>query len=51
MCIRDSHQNDFCIKMGSDESHFNFPSIIVRGKVSHKTASTDHNVCRKVIAV
>ena len=31
------HQNDFCIKMGSDESHFNV-SFIVRDKVS-----TDHN--------
>ena len=26
------HQNDFCIKMGSDESHFNV-SFIVRDKV------------------
>ena len=30
------HQNDFCIKMGSGESHFN------EGQ-SHKTVSTDHN--------
>ena len=30
------HQNDFCIKTGSDESHFN------EGQ-SHKTVSTDHN--------
>ena len=29
------HQNDFCIKMGSDESHFNV-SLIVEGQ-SHKT--------------
>ena len=28
-----SHQNDFCIKMGSDESHFNV-SLIVRDKVT-----------------
>ena len=34
------HQNDSCIKMGSDESHFNV-SLIVRD--SHKTVSTDHN--------
>ena len=27
------HQNDFCIKMGSDESHFNV-SLIVRDKVT-----------------
>ena len=36
------HQNDSCIKMGSDESHFNV-SLIVRGKVTIKTVSTDHN--------
>ena len=35
------HQNDFCITMGSDESHFNVP-LIARDK-SHKTVSTDHN--------
>ena len=35
------HQNDSCIKMGSDESHFNV-SLTVRG--SHKTVSTDHNL-------
>ena len=35
------HQNDSCIKMGSDESHFNV-SLIVRDKVT--TLSTDHNV-------
>ena len=35
------HQNDSCIKMGSDESHFNV-SLIVRDKAT-KTASTDHN--------
>ena len=27
------HQNDFCIKMGSNESHFNV-SLIVRNKVT-----------------
>ena len=26
------HQNDFCIKVGSDESHFNV-SLIVKDKV------------------
>ena len=34
------HQNDSCIKMDSDESHFNI-SLIVRD--SHETVSTDHN--------
>ena len=35
------HQNDFCIKMGSDESHFNV-SVGSDGQ-SHKMASTNHN--------
>ena len=35
-----NHQNDFCIKMGSDESHFNV-SVGSDGQ-SHKTVSTDH---------
>ena len=35
------HQNDSCIKMGSDESHFNV-LLTVRDN-SHKTVSTDHN--------
>ena len=35
-------QNDSCIKMGSDESHFNV-ALIVRDK-SHKTVSTNHNL-------
>ena len=35
------HQNDFCIKMGSDESHFN-DSVGSDGQ-SHKTVSTNHN--------
>ena len=34
------HQNDFCIKVGSDESHFKFH--ICEGQ-SHKTVPTDHN--------
>ena len=29
------HQNDSCIKMGSDESHFNL-SIILRDKVTRQ---------------
>ena len=36
------HRNDFCIKMGSDESHFNV-SLIVRDKVTIKAVSTNHN--------
>ena len=32
LSLRCHHQNDFCIKMGSDESHFNF-SLIVRDSV------------------
>ena len=36
------YQNDFCIKMGSDESHFNqFHNC--EGQ-RHKTVSTDHNL-------
>ena len=34
------HQNDSCIKMGSDESHFNV-SVGSDGQ-SHKTVSTNH---------
>ena len=36
------HQNDFCIKMGSDESHFNV-SVGSDGQ-SHKKVSTNHNL-------
>ena len=36
------HQNDSCIKMGSDESHFNI-SVGSDGQ-SHKTVSTIHNL-------
>ena len=37
------HQNDSCIKMGSDESHFNV-SLIVRDKVTIKMVSTNYNL-------
>ena len=37
------HQNDSCIKMGGDESHFNV-SLIVRDKV---TASINHDIVLK----
>ena len=33
------HQNDFCIKMGSDESHFNV-SLIVRDKAKRQCPQT-----------
>ena len=36
------HQNDSCIKMGSDESHFNV-SVGSDGQ-SHKTVSTNYNL-------
>ena len=36
------YQNDFCIKMGSDESHFNV-SVGNDGQ-SHKTVSTNHSL-------
>ena len=36
------HQHDTCIKMGSDESHFNV-SVGSDGQ-SHKTVSTNHNL-------
>ena len=36
------HQNDSCIKMGSDESHFNV-SVGSHGQ-SHKAVSTNHNL-------
>ena len=40
------HQNVFCIKTGSDESHFNV-SLIVRDKVTIQCPSTDHNFRRE----
>ena len=36
------HHNDSCIKMGSDESHFNV-SVGSDGQ-SHRTVSTNHNL-------
>ena len=36
------HQNDSCIKMGSDESHFNV--LVGSDGQSHKTVSTNHNL-------
>ena len=37
------HQNDSCIKMGSDENHFSF--VNCEGQ-NHKTMSTNHNFQR-----
>ena len=37
------HQNDSCIKMGSDDSHFNV-LLIVRDIHSHEAVSTNHNL-------
>ena len=37
------HQNDSCIKMGSDESHFNV-SVGSDGLQSRKTVSTNHSL-------
>ena len=42
LSLRCHHQNDFCIKMGSDESHLNV-SVGSDGQ-SHKTVSTNHNL-------
>ena len=36
------HQNDSCIKIGSDDSHFNV-SVGSDGQ-SHRTVSTSHNL-------
>ena len=36
------HQNDFCIKIGSDESHFNV-SVGSDGQC-HRTVSKNHNL-------
>ena len=36
------YQNDSCIKMGSDESHFNV--LVGRDRQSHKTVSINHNL-------
>ena len=33
------HQNDYCIKMGSDENHFNV-SLIVRNRVTGQCPET-----------
>ena len=40
------HQNDFCIRMGSDESHFNV-SLILRDKVRRQCPQTTTFLKRK----
>ena len=40
------HQNDSCIKMGSDESHFNV-SVIARDKVTRQYPQTTTFLKRK----
>ena len=42
LSLQCDHQNDFCIKTGSDESHFNV-SVGSDGQ-SHETVSTNHNL-------
>ena len=44
IAIHCHHQNDFCIKVGSNESHFNV-SLIVRDKVTRQCPQT--TVCEK----
>ena len=39
MALIAAHLNDFCIKMGSDESYFNF-SLIVSDKVTEQSPQT-----------
>ena len=41
------HQNDSCIKVGSDESHFNV-SVGSDGQ-SHKTVSKNHNLSEEKV--
>ena len=40
------HQNDSCIKMGSNKSHLSV-ALIVMDKVTNKTVSTDHNFLKR----
>ena len=39
LSLHSHHQNDSCIKMGSDETHFNV-SIIVRDKLARQSPQT-----------
>ena len=40
------HQNDSCIKVGSDKSYFNV-SLIVRDKVTRQCPCTDRNLSKR----
>ena len=42
LSLHSHHQNDSCIKMGGNESHFNV-SVGSDGQ-SHRTVSTNHNL-------
>ena len=42
LSLRCHHQNDFCTKMGSNESHFNVS--VGSDEQSHKTVSTNYNL-------
>ena len=44
---RSDHQNDSCIKMGSDESHFKNVSLIVRDKSQESVHKPQHFLKRK----
>ena len=39
LLLHSHHRNDFCIKMGSDESHFNV-SLIVKDRVTRLCPQT-----------
>ena len=45
LSLHSHHQNDSCIKVGSDESHFNV-SLIVRDKVTRQCDEVMLNVLR-----
>ena len=40
LSLRCHYQNDSCIKMGSDESHFNVQLIVMRDKVTRQCPQT-----------
>ena len=46
LSLHSHHQNDSCIKIGSDESHFNV-SLIVRDKVTRQCPQTTTFLKRK----
>ena len=45
LSLRCHHQNDSCIKMGSNESHFN--GSVGSDRQSHKTVSANHNLFKE----